>query len=146
MKKTVSIICVVLVLALTLSLAACGGSSDSSEPNGSAVGDTFAYSGRTITLSKISEDLGRPFADAGDPAGKWVVFSFAVSDGDSSFSIVPDGFAVNGTAAVNAAAEFSNGAIAKAGSSLKTTEGMTFSLLFDVDRDAALDRLSLTVK
>ena len=146
MKKLSFVLSLLLILSLCAALAACGDSSDSSEPNGSAVGDTFAYSGRTITLSAISEDLGRPFADAGDPAGKWVVFSFAVSDGDSSFSIVPDGFAVNGTAAVNAAAEFSNGAIAKAGSSLKTTEGMTFSLLFDVDKDAALDRLSLTVK
>ena len=163
MKKFTAILSVLLILALCLSFAACGEKSDKSddkaaekvteaateEPTeatpGVKVGDTFTYSGREITLSEIEDGADETFSESGTPNGKWVTLKFSVGDGDSSFSIDGAGFSIDGTPAADAAGVLASGATAKAGSSLLTTAGMTFKVLFDVPQDAGLDYLHLTV-
>ena len=163
MKKTAIILSVLLILAICIGLTACGGKTDDkandkttssaqeteaateAEPiEGVKVGDTFTYSGRTITLTEIGEGGEEDFeADAAQ--GKWVVLKFSVDAGDQNFSIAPDGISINGKAASDAIGRFANGATAIAGSSLKDTENLTFMVLFDVDADTPLDQLGLEV-
>ena len=165
MKKLSIILSILFIIAVCIGLAACGNDADDSKTTtttqaagdptaaptqppivGAKVGDTFEFSGRTITLSEITEDLGRAFGSAGDPDGKWVVMIFSIADGETAFSVTPDGLSVNGKAAADAAGLFSGGSIARAGSSLRTTSTMSFAVLFDVDQNTSLDQLALTVE
>ena len=140
-KRLASVLAVLLALAVCLSLAACG----EPEVNGAKVGDTFDFSGRVITLTEIAEGTGRAFTDVDEPEGKYVTFNFSISEGDSSFNVTGNGITLNGKAPVSTAGDHANGAILKEGSSLKTTEGLTFSVLFDVDEDTSLDKLELKI-
>ena len=161
-KKVSSVLSLILALALLFSLAACGGDKGASggmateaadneteaavtEPVvGVAVGDTFAYSGRTITLIEINDGADEKF-DAGTAEGKWVTLKFAIDDGDSAFEIDSKAFSIGGKAASDASGFAASGAVLKEGSSVLTTDTLTLAVLFDVAADRSLDQLDLVV-
>lgn len=155
MKKSLSAaLSLILVLALCLSLAACGDKSDSKakddaeqateapEP-GVAVGDTFTYVDFPITVTKISEDTEEDFPDAGEPEGKFVVIEFDADTSQASggsYSMDNEKFKIDGVAAKDASAQMGlkNGQL--------DYSDLTMVVLFDVDKNADLNYLHLTVE
>ncbi len=148
MKRFTAILFVILLLCLTF--AACGEKSDSNaekateaptaapEP-GVKVGDSFDYSGFKLIVAGITEG-SEGFDDPGSPEGKFVTINFDADTSDwegGSYSADKTKFAIDGKQAVDAQATMSlmNGSL--------SPSGMT--VLFDVDKDAGLDYLHLTV-
>ena len=151
MKKSLSAaLSLILVLALCLSLAACGDKADSTskeeateapEP-GVAVGDTFTYVDFPITVEKIEEGSD-DFEDAEEPEGKYVYIRFKADTSNAaggSYSMDKERFKIDGKEAVDASAqmEFKNGQL--------DSSDLTMIVLFDVDKDADLKYLHLTVE
>ena len=116
-----------------MALAACGEKATeaaAAEP-GVKIGDTFAFEGNTIELVEI-EDGASIFSDAGAATGKWVTLKFKfVGDGD--MKIEYKGFSIDGKGAANAVGTM-------------TGDGLVLAVLFDLDKDADLDQLHLTVE
>ncbi len=139
MKRITAILSVILILALCLSFAACGEKSDASDGKSDAaqsepgvkIGDQFAFQGNTIELCEI-EDGASVFGSSGSATGKWVTLKFKfVGDGD--MAIEYKGFSIDGKDASNAVGTV-------------TKDGLVLAVLFDLDKDADLDNLHLTVE
>lgn len=152
MKKLTVILSVILMLAMCLTFAACGEKSDKSadkaaesvteapkEP-GVKVGDTFTYADFKLIVSEITEGADE-FDEAGTPEGKFVTIKFDADMTDAAggtYSVEKEAFVIDGKEAADAHATMGLN-----GGSLSLS-GMT--VLFDVDKDADLDHLHLTVE
>ena len=142
MKKVISVLSVILVLALCLSLAACGDSKDGNSADkteaekGISVGDTFKYGEGTIKLTEIEEGANSNLGDSGEAKGKWVSLHFEFGDDVGNVMIESEPFTLNGSKASNAV-----GAMVTKNDKL----GLDLIVLFDIDKDADLDQLRLTV-
>lgn len=151
MKKLTAVLSVILILALCLSLAACGEKSDKSDEKaaetvteapkepGVKVGDSFDYADFKLVVAEIKEGADE-FDEAGTPEGKFVTIKFdadMTNAAGGSYSVEKEAFAIDGKEATDAHAT-----MGLSGGSLSFS-GM--SVLFDVDKDADLDYLHLTV-
>ena len=126
-KLLSSLLIIVLILALCVSISACG--------KGAAVGDTFEYGGGTIKLSKIEEGAASGFHGAGQPdvGYKYVTMSFTPEKTDGDFMIDYKGFFVKGKEAKDAIGTFEDG-------------GLVLKVLFEVPLGADIKNLDLKVE
>ena len=151
MRKCITILtALTLILAICVTFAACGDKDDSAskeeateakEP-GVAVGDTFTYVDFPITVEKIEEGSD-DFEDAEDPEGKYVCIHFTADTSEAtggSYSMDSERFKIDGKEAVKATAQMGlkNGQL--------DSSDLTMIVLFDVDKDADLKYLHLTVE
>lgn len=108
MKKIISIISVLLILALCLSLGACGEKSDSktkdsaeeqvteapTEAPGYEIGKSYHWDDIDFELTKVTDDLS-DYDDInknmiGEAKGKFIVVEFTITEGKIPFNTVND--------------------------------------------------------
>ena len=170
-KHLSTILCVVLILALCLTLAACGGKSDSkakeadavtekateapTEALGYEIGKAYHWEDIDFELAKVTDDISEydniNEALIGTPDGKFIIVEFKITSGRSLFNTIND--------------KMANGAVELSGAEYKTCvctglnlDGQTLGsntetyvegsiiAFFDAPADYSLDDAVLTVQ